>query len=361
MRRACKFRVYPTSGQVSGAALCLRDHQRLYNAGLEERRETWKQRKVSVRYGQQLRPAQGHPGVRPGSGTLVVFLPAGHAAAFRQGDGGVLQAMQGGPEGPGYPRFRALDRWDSVEWPKDGDGCRWKPGIGRVYLQGIGHVKVRAHRPVQGRVKTITLKREGRRWFVVLSCDDVPVCFSLLVTGRQVGIDVGVARFATTSDGEVISNPRFGRESAAELTAAQQVIACKKRGSSNSRRARAKVAAVRRRIRNRRADFHHKTARALVQTCDVIALEDLRITNMTRRPAPKPDPDQPGAYLPNGAEAKAGLNKSILDAAPGTSSSTSSRVKRKRLTGESCLWTPGTPASPATGAAPNAPAPGRTP
>ena len=46
--------------------------------------------------------------------------------------------------------------------------------MGRVYLQGVGHVKVRAHRAVQGRVKTISLKREGRRWYVVLSCDDVP-------------------------------------------------------------------------------------------------------------------------------------------------------------------------------------------
>ena len=312
MRRACKFRVYPTSGQVSGAALCLRDHQRLYNAGLEERRETWKQRKVSVRYGQQSAQLKD---IRAFDPDQARWSFSSQQATLRRLDKAMAAFCRRCKAGQkaGYPRFRALDRWDSVEWPKDGDGCRWKPGIGRVYLQGIGHVKVRAHRPVQGRVKTITLKREGRRWFVVLSCDDVPVR-PLLVTGRQVGIDVGVARFATTSDGEVIPNPRFGRESAAELTAAQQVLARKKRGSSNRRRARAKVAAVRRRIRNRRADFHHKTARALVQTCDVIALEGLRITNMTRRPAPKPDPDQPGAYLPNGAAAKAGLNKSILDA-----------------------------------------------
>ena len=246
MRRACKFRVYPTSGQVSGAALCLRDHQRLYNAGLEERRETWKQRKVSVRYGQQSAQLKD---IRAFDPDQARWSFSSQQATLRRLDKAMAAFCRRCKAGQkaGYPRFRALDRWDSVEWPKDGDGCRWKPGIGRVYLQGIGHVKVRAHRPVQGRVKTITLKREGRRWFVVLSCDDVPVR-PLLVTGRQVGIDVGVARFATTSDGEVIPNPRFGRESAAELTAAQQVLARKKRGSSNRRRARAKVAAVRRRI-----------------------------------------------------------------------------------------------------------------
>jgi len=207
----------------------------------------------------------------------------------------------------GYPRFKALDRWDSVEWPSDGDGCRWKPDLGRVYLQGVGHVKVHAHRAVQGRVKTISLKREASRWYVVLSCDDVPAR-PLPATGREIGVDVGVARFATTSDGEVIANPRFTRTSEVELAAAQQSLARKRRGSSNRRRAKAKIGEVHRRIRNRRADFHHKTARALVNECDVIALEDLRITNMTR--SASGTAEQPGTNV----AAKSGLNRSILDA-----------------------------------------------
>lgn len=312
MRRACKFRVYPTSGQASRMALCLRDHQRMYNAALEERREAWKRRKVSVRYGQQsaqLRdirafdPDQGRWSFSSQQATLR-RLDKAMAAFYRRCKAG---------QTPGYPRFKALDRWDSVEWPKDGDGCRWKPGIGRVHLQGVGHIKVYAHRAVEGRVKTISLKREGRRWYAVLSCEDVPAR-PLQATGRQVGVDVGVARFATTSDGEIIPNPTFLRTCAKELAAAQQVLARKKRGSSNRRRAKAKIGEVHRRIRNRRSDFHHKTARSLVQACDMVALENLNTAGMTKRPAPKPDPDRPGEFLPNGAAAKAGLNKSILDA-----------------------------------------------
>jgi putative transposase len=61
-------------------------------------------------------------------------------------------------------------------------------------------------------------------------------------------------------------------------------------------------------------DFHHKTARMLVSQCGVIALEKLNTAGMTRRAVPRPDPDQPGAFLPNGAAAKSGLNKVILDA-----------------------------------------------
>ena len=172
-----------------------------------------------------------------------------------------------------------------MEWPKDGDGCRWNPGIDRVHLQGVGHIKVHAHRAVEGRVKTISLKREGRRWYAVLSCEDVPAR-PLQATGRQVGVDVGVARFATTSDGEIIPNPTFLRTCAKELAAAQQVLARKKRGSSNRRRAKAKIGEVHRRIRNRRSDFHHKTARSLVQACDMVALENLNTAGTTKWATP---------------------------------------------------------------------------
>ena len=67
-------------------------------------------------------------------------------------------------------------------------------------------------------------------------------------------------------------------------------------------------------MRNQRRDFHHEAARALVNRFGTVVFEDLQITNMTKAPAPKPDPEQEGAYVPNGASAKAGLNQSILDA-----------------------------------------------
>ena len=306
MRRAYKFRIYPTTGQTARAAACLRDHQRLYNAALEERREAWKRRKVSIRYGQQSAQLKDIRGFDPeqrrwsfsSQQATLRRLDKAMAAFYRRCKTG---------QAPGYPRFKALDRWDSVEWPSDGDGCRWKPDTNRVYLQGVGHVKVHAHRAVEGRVKTIRLKREGRRWYVVLSCDTVPVK-PLPMTGRKIGVDVGIARFATTSDGEIIANPRFTRTSEVELTAAQQALARKKRGSANRRRAKAKVAEVHRRIRDRRGDFHHKTARTLIRTCDVIALEDLRIKNMTQ--SASGTLAQPGSNV----AAKSGLNRSILDA-----------------------------------------------
>jgi len=306
LRRAYKFRVYPTSGQASRLAQCLRDHQRLYNAALEERREAWRMRHASIRYGQQSGQLKDIRGFDPDQARWSFSSQQATLRRLDKAMAAFYRRCKAGQK-TGYPRFKALDRWDSVEWPSDGDGCRWKPDMGRVYLQGVGHVKVHAHRPVQGRVKTISAKREGRRWYVVLSCDDVPAR-PIPATGREVGLDVGVARFATTSDGEVIASPRYTRKSADEMAAAQQSLSRKQRGSANRKRARAKVAEVHRRVRNRRADFHHKTARALVRECDVIALEDLCITNMTR--SASGTLEEPGTNV----AAKSGLNRSILDA-----------------------------------------------
>ena len=95
---------------------------------------------------------------------------------------------------PGYPRDRPGVGPDSVEWPKDGDGARWYPHSNRVYLKGIGQVKVSAHRQVLGRVKTIQVRREGQRWALIRPASYVPVD-PLPTTGRYVGVDMGIASF----------------------------------------------------------------------------------------------------------------------------------------------------------------------
>lgn len=133
-------------------------------------------------------------------------------------------------------------------------------------------------------------------------------------SGAVVGIDVGIASFLTTSEGHHQANPRWARAGADRLAGAQVVLARKRRGSANRRAARATVAARHRKVANQRRDFHHKLARKLVQQYDVIVVEDLAIANMVRRARPVPDPDRPGTYLPNGAAAKSGLNRSISDA-----------------------------------------------
>ncbi|MEO3886220.1 transposase [Nonomuraea sp. B5E05] len=174
-------------------------------------------------------------------------------------------------------------------------------------LQGVGHVRVHLHRPVRGRVKTISVKREGSRWFVVLSCDDVPA-EPLPATGVATGIDMGVASLVTTSDGKHLSDPRHLAASAGRLAAAQRTLARKERGSTRRRKAVARVAALHARVRRQRLDGAHKAALALVAAYDVIVHEDLRIANMTR--SASGTTEAPGRNV----AAKSGLNRSILDA-----------------------------------------------
>jgi putative transposase len=305
----------PTARQHIALQKCLDGHRELYNAALQERRDAWRHSRTRVRYGDQSAQLSEIRAVRP---DVAVWSFSSQQATLRRLNrafDGFFRRVKTGAK-PGYPRFKAKNRFDSVEWPKDGDGARWHPDSHRVYLQGVGQVKVTAHREVAGVVKTIQVRREGRRWMLILSCDDVPANPKAAV-GRQVGVDVGIVSFATTSEGDHVDNPRWARTAAARLSAAQRRLARAKRGSSNRGHRRETVAARHRKVSNCRRDFHHKTARALVESYDLIAVEDLQIANMVGRAKPVADPDQPGRFLPNGAAAKTGLNLSISDAAWG--------------------------------------------
>ena len=314
MRRSYKFLLRPTKRQEAALDTCLEDTRQLYNAALEERREAWRKGRHRVTfYSQdaQLKEIRAAAPERYGLWSFtceraaIKRLDRAFQAFFRRTKAG---------EKPGYPRFKGRGWWDSIEWP-EGNGACWDsvphPKVTRVYFKGVGHIRVHQHRAIQGGIKTITAKREGGRWYVMLSCDDVP-SDPLQPTMAVVGIDMGVASFLTTSDGVHVPNPRHLAASAGRLTAAQRNLARKKRGSNRRKKAVAKVARLHRKVRRQRLDHSHKTAVALVRAHDLIAHEDLQLTSMTARPGPRPDEN--GSHQPNGAAAKAGLNRSILDA-----------------------------------------------
>ncbi|MGI5290809.1 RNA-guided endonuclease InsQ/TnpB family protein [Nonomuraea polychroma] len=316
MRRSFKFLLRPTSQQAAALAACLEDQRQMYNAALEHRRTAYHMAGVTVRYGDQSAELKHIRADDPGGQGRWSF--SSQQATLRRLDkafGAFFDRVKAGRT-PGFPRFKGRGWFDTVTWPKDGDGCRWDsqphhPAATHMRLQGIGHVRVHQHRRVLGTVKTISVKREGRRWFVVLSCDDVPA-EPLPSTGAHVGLDMGVASLVTTSDGSHLTNPRHMQASADRRARAQRDLARKKRGSKRRRKAAARVAALHAKVRRQRLASAHKAALALVRNYDVIVHEDLRIANMTKRAAPRPDGD--GGYLPNGGSAKSGLNTSILDA-----------------------------------------------
>ena len=318
VRKAFKYRLYPTRAQVEALTCTLDRCRELYNAALEERREAYRMCGVSVSMYSQQRQLPAIKTLRIEYAEInsqvlqdvIIRLDRAFQAFFRR-----LQAGQQ----PGYPRFKSRDRYDSFTCTQTG----WKLCDGRLSLWNTGPMKVKWSRPLVGTNKTVTIRRDADQWYGCFSClVDVPDSTPDVIK-PAVGIDVGLEHFTTLSSGERIPNPRHLRTSAAVLARRQQALSRKPRGSKRRKKAKLLLAKAHRKIRNQRRDFHHKTARTLVNSHSLIAVEALQIANLTKRPKPKVDAEQTQVagetvYAHNGATAKAGLNKSIHDAGWGT-------------------------------------------
>jgi len=157
------------------------------------------------------------------------------------------------------------------------------------------------------------VKREGDKWWLYVRCVNVPA-MPFVPTSCQIGIDLGVVNQIATSDGELKKGNLFGSKARKNLAQAQRELATKQRGSNRHRRQVEEVVRLHLKIKNQRSNAAHQLSRQIVNDYDFIAIEDLKISNMVRAPKGRRDPEQPGAYLPNGASRKAGLNRSIHDA-----------------------------------------------
>lgn len=178
---------------------------------------------------------------------------------------------------PGYPRFRGVGRYVSLTYPQYGNGAKL---VGSdLPLSKVGVVAVVLHRPLDGTPKTVTvgLSPTGK-WYASVACAGEPTTLALVEP--VIGIDLGLASFATFSNGEQIANPRFFRKEAQALAHIQRQHAQLGRGSQRRHQHRKVVARVHERVKFRRADFVHQQGRRIVHTHQVIAVEDLTVTEM---------------------------------------------------------------------------------
>jgi putative transposase len=269
--RSLKYRLYPNQAQAEWLAGQLRECCDLYNAALEERKSAWKYCRKTVSFYEQalqlrhLR-AQG-----------LLLIPNFNCAkeVLRRLDRAYTALFR---RGYGFPRFRSVLRYDSLVFPKPTNGFNVHGSM--LHLQGCSLISINLHRPIAGKIKTATVKREGSRWFVVLACD-VPLATLPAVTG-VCGIDVGLTSFVALSDGSAIASPQFFRKAQAKLRRAQRHLARCKSGSKRRLRANQRVARHHVSVRNQRADFHHKLSRKLVSENQFIAVEDLNVKGLAR-------------------------------------------------------------------------------
>jgi len=175
------------------------------------------------------------------------------------------------------PRFRRADKYSSLTYPQSGfslDGCMLR-------LSKIGDVKLIQHRPLEGKVKTLTVTRSASgRWFAVFSCE----VENKPIPGRlpAVGVDLGLNSLVALSDGTTIEAPRSYHTAEERLGRAQRCLSRKRRGSRNREKARLRVASVCEKVANQRRDFAYKTARMIVNRYERVYVEDLKIANMVR-------------------------------------------------------------------------------
>jgi len=326
-RKTFQYRLYPTRSQERKLQAALDVCRGLYNSFLHDRKFAFEvEGKSPTEREQEKKIAQwkaAHPELATVHAHLLQNVAKRIEFAFdsyfrRLADyqwrkqAGLLKKDEKCPQ---PPRKKGRGVYDSLTWKQYGNGNKVEQNS--VVLSKIGTIKAIIHRPLCGTPKTMTVKRQGGKWFVSVCCEveEEPLPVSL----DEVGIDVGIEKFAAFSTGEFIANPRFFRTDEKELAKAQRKFdkVKNKHRSKKRRKAKKVVTRINERIRNRRHNFHHQEARKIVNRFGLIAVEALDVSNMSASPAPKQD-EETGQFLTNGHAAKAGLNKSILDARKGS-------------------------------------------
>lgn len=275
-RLSYKFRLYPNREQTTNLERSLDLCRDLYNGAVQERKEAWKLNRVHI----SLFSQSGQiPDIRKLNADYMQIQSRVCYRVLRQVDTSFqafFRRVKAG-ENPGFPRFKGKAFFNSFFYNREG----FKFVDGKLRLANIGLVKIRQHREIKGTIKEITIKREGLKWFAIVSCDHVPDR-PLPVTHQVIGLDAGIESFVTLSDGSQIDNPRHYQSTQKKLRVTQRRVARRKKGSNGRKKAVAQLRNVYGKVFRQRDDFQHKASRHLVNNYDLIAVEDLNVKGLSR-------------------------------------------------------------------------------
>lgn len=202
-----------------------------------------------------------------------------------------------------FPRFKKRGMHDAFRYPQ---GFKIDQPNSRVFLPKLGWIRYRNSRDMQGTAKNITVSQSSGKWFVSIQTER-EVERPVPIATTAIGIDVGIARFATMSDGSFIAPLNSFKKHEQRLAKYQWAMSRKVKFSRNWKKAKAKIQRIHTRIANARKDFLHKASCQISQNHAMIALEDLQVRNMSK--SAKGTVEKPGKQI----RQKSGLNKAILD------------------------------------------------
>jgi putative transposase len=277
MRKTFKYRLLGNKESFTKADEWLLLCQRLYNVALEQRICIYHQNKSSISCYDQINQL---PEIRAefpeyadiGSQVLqdvIERLDRAYKAFFRR------VKNSGGKAG--FPRFRSRDRYDSFTLKNTG----WKLDGKYLSIRNVGRFKLRLSRPIQGKIKTITIRRQSNKWYACFNCDEVPE-HKLEPSDKKVGIDVGIKSFLVDSENNKIESPKYFRKSEKQLRIRQRRLSRRAKGSNSRKEARLLVAKAHDKVANQRNDFLHKTANYYIKNYGKIYIEDLNVKGMSK-------------------------------------------------------------------------------
>lgn len=264
--RTFRFKLKPSRAQHSRLKVALERSRQLYNAALEERIDCYRKTGTGRSYFQQsaalgiLRKDDAEFAWCMDAAPLKA-LDRAYTAFFKRG---------------GFPRFKGRDWFKSIGWV---NSFGWKFTDGCFYSKGIGRIRAIQHRSLPSVPKTARVKREGRHWYLFLTCE---LECAANDNAEAIGLDLGLSSFAALSDGTLIQNPRHGRRAHKELKRRQRALARCKKGSKRRRKARARVADAHLVIRRARRTAHFQIAAKLVGKYGIIGVEDLNVKGLAR-------------------------------------------------------------------------------
>lgn len=305
LKRVFVIRLYPSVAQSEALQHALHVTCRLYNAALQQRRDAWRLRRENVARMQRRDLTSLRAELkwvrfiyRECLDATLQRLDLAFMAFFRR--------LRTPGQKAGFPRFKKTRRWRQLTFPHGDRALRFNERQAKLYVPMAGWIRVRKGRVVPQTYGRAWLVRKGGKWYGYFECkvERQP----LPATGTRRGYDRGVRVLTADSDGNLTRNPEIFERFRLRIERWQRAAARRKKGSNRRRGAASVLSRIFERLANARRDHAHKISRGIVETCDFIALENLRLSNMTA--SAKGNIDNPGVNV----KAKSGLNRVVLDA-----------------------------------------------
>ena len=276
--KSYKYKIKPSKRIEKVCEQWLEICRELYNAGLQERRDAYRMAGISINYSLQSAQLPEIKPVREDVAQVNAQVLQDTLRRLQKAfDSFFSRIKQGKPAG--YPRFKSKKRFNAFTFPQAKGTFRLEGN--KLYLSKIGSMRIHLSRPIEGKIKTCTIKKEADGWYVIFAVEEDRSRF-FPKTNQVTGIDLGIENLATLSDGTQIENPRHLNKVEKELKTAQRRVARRKQGSNRRKKAVILLAKKYLKLSRQRLDYFHKVALFLVKEFDHIAIEDLNIAGLVK-------------------------------------------------------------------------------